>query len=149
MKLKLKTIAEKDVRWLEVDAGVSYWEDGEINGKTDDENTPNMPFTEQNEDGEWRWRIKIDVNNGRIEGWPAGNTANVHYKVCDEGNYRLTDVNGDTVMECENEYVPECIGEYGDYIVMDIDANGYIEDFSFDQRDLDNLAEEWHYLEED
>ena len=146
------------MRWLEVDAGVRYWEDGEINGEkdvdvdkweSDSDASPKMPFAEKNEDGEWRWRIKIDIDNGRIEGWPAGNTASIHYKVCDDGCYKLTDSDGNIVMQGEDVYVPDCIGEYGDYIVMEIDGNGYIDGFDFTQDYFNELAEEWNYLEDD
>lgn len=153
VEAKIKT--EFNAKWLDVDAGVRNWEDGEINGQQDNDIfdnpdlEPTMPFAEKNEDGEWRWRITIDLDNGRIDGWPAGNTASVHYKVCDDGNYRILDNSGNVIIAGESQYVPGFIGEYGDYIVMGIDANGYIEDFDFTQEDFDELAEEYGAYDED
>ena len=154
MELEITQRVEKDIRWLEIDAGVRYWEDSEIDGVTDkdpeeDGEDPTMPFADKDPEGEWRWRLAIDINNGRIKDWPAGHTASIHYKVCDDGRYRLLDTENNTVMEGDDVYVPDCIGEYGDYIVMEIDQEGYIEDFSFTQHDLDGLADEWGYTRND
>ena len=64
----------------------------------------------------------------------------MHYKVCDEGTYTLLDQDMAKIVEIES-YVPNCIGKYGDYIVMEIDEDGYIEGFSFGQDDADEMIE--------
>ena len=153
MKLEVTVKQEKDIRWLDIDAGVRYWEDSEIDGATDNDpeengEDPTMPFAEKNSEGQWRWGVRINLDNGQIQGWPAGHTASIHYKVCDDGNYRLLDSDWNIVMEGNDVYVPGCIGEYGDYIVMEIDQDGYIEDFRFTQNDLDELSDEWGYTED-
>src|SRR3546814_10718188 len=40
------------------------------------------------------WRVRINLAEGRIEGWPADMQAEIHYKVCDAGLYWLTDQDG-------------------------------------------------------
>lgn len=44
MKVIIKQPQEVDVKILKVNAGVRYWDDGFVNGVTDDPNYPAMPF---------------------------------------------------------------------------------------------------------
>ena len=59
-----------------------------------------------------------------------GFTAQVHYKVCDDGVYTVTDKDGNTIVEHEG-YVPSIMcpakNGYVDYIIMNIDENGFIQ----------------------
>lgn len=121
MKIEIKTTKELEVKYLQVDAGVRYWEDGEINGVEDDEENPKMPFAEGD-----RWVPLIDVDKGQIVAWPKGTTASIHYKICDDGNYYLFDSDKDLVSKIEDDYVPDCLGG-GDYIEIEVDENGFIE----------------------
>lgn len=111
---------------IEVDAGVRYWEDGEVNDVQDDNDVPTIPFR----DGE-RWRPRIRLEDGLIENWPDGTVASVHYKVCDDGVYWLTDASGARIATRDG-YVPGdflCHGGaegYGDYIIFSIAADGMI-----------------------
>lgn len=59
MKAIISTLQEVDIRFLAIDAGVRYWEDGKINGRQDDADAPSMPFSESG-----RWRIIIDIDSG-------------------------------------------------------------------------------------
>ena len=81
----------------------------------------------------WRWRPIINIETGRILNWMQGNTASVHYKVCDGFSCSFTDNSGVSILDLDDGYVPSfmCIGQEpdGDYIVMDIDENGYIKDW--------------------
>lgn len=123
-----------------VDMGPRYFEDSDINGEPDiseDEQFrvkahPRMPLTEWSDsDREYRWRFEV-TEDGLIKGWPEGNTANVHYKVCDECRVRVEE-DGEMVVDYD-DYVPKFldplgkgIGDYdGDYVRMDIDAFGQI-----------------------
>ena len=136
--------AKIDVKYLKIDAGVRYWEDGELNGVCDEEDgCPMMPFAQESETkGEYRWRPTIDIETGKVVGWPKDVTASVHYKVCDDGKYSLYTEDNTLIVETEdNCYVLECIGEYGDYIVMNIDGEGLIEDWHFSQADVDEIME--------
>lgn len=107
------------VKYLKVSARPRYWEDAEVNG-VEDTDGDLIPF--KNID---RWGPTIDLDEGKIVKWPKGTTASIHYKVCDDGSYNLVDENHNTVLYMMNEYVPSIIGD-GDYIIMDIDENGYI-----------------------
>jgi hypothetical protein len=66
----------------------------------------------------------------------------VHYKVCDAGSYFVKDAEGNTAMSIEWDYVPSilCPKErgYGDYIIMDIDENGFIQKWKADLSDFIN-----------
>lgn len=96
MKITINKPTEFEAVYLEVDAGVRYWNDGYINGMedTDCEETdgsPQMPCAEYMGEqhmvlrgNNWRWRPLIDIETGRIVNWSQGTTANVHYKVCDD-----------------------------------------------------------------
>lgn len=124
MKCTVTTSQEYEVKSIAIDAGVRYWEDAEIDGLDDDNDNPQMYGYV---DG--RWKITIDIETGHIAGW-NGKTAKVFYKVCDDGVYSLLDSNGNVVVKKEM-YVPDilCIGNsgYGDYIIFNVDKNGYIE----------------------
>ncbi len=73
------------------------------------------------------WAITVDIDTGTIRNWP-NYVANVHMKVCDEGEYTLRDASGKEVAKKEFDYVPHGLipGKYGDYIIMNIDACGVI-----------------------
>jgi hypothetical protein len=116
------------MKYLKVEAGVRYWEDATVNGQ-EDTNGELIPF--RNGD---IWEPIIDLENGLIVDWPNGTVANIHYKVCDAGEYWLLDDNMNKVSKYKGHYVPDallCYGElgYGDYIIMTIDENGKIQDF--------------------
>lgn len=127
---------------LVVDARVRYWEDATVNGKDDDDGTL-IPLR----DGD-SWKPSIDLQSGRIIGWPEGTTAEIHYKVCDDGDYWLADADGTKRMKWRGHYVPDallCMGDqgYGDYIILDVGSDGQIAEWSFPVIDFD----EWIHLE--
>lgn len=114
---------------IEVEAGVRYWEDTHVNGVEDSDGTL-IP----GRDGD-AWRARIRLTDGQIEDWPVGTTASIHYKVCDAGLYWLLDEFAGRIAKWSGYYVPShflCHGGngYGDYIIMDIDANGVIENYT-------------------
>lgn len=126
MEIEIKvTKKEKvNIKYLLVLAKPRYWEDTSVNGVEDTEGEL-IPCR----DGEL-WKPRINVDNGNIINWEKGKTASVHYKVCDAGDYFLQDENNITVLSIVDDYVPSllCPDEngYGDYIIMDIDENGHI-----------------------
>ena len=111
------------VTYLHVDARVRYWEDATLNGEEDTEGR--IPF--RNEDS---WCPVIDLCKGKISLWPEGVSASVHYKICDDGDYRLSGPDGHTVAVRLDNYVPAILapkgGGYGDYIILEIDGEGRI-----------------------
>ena len=158
---------EVNVGYLQVDAGVRYYEDTVVNGADDislygskGEGVPRIPCVVRVKDkptsciysDHYRWRPLIDVSNGRIVNWKKGVTANVHYKVCDEGLYYLLDSNKQQIARVES-YVPALLDPYGDgygdYIIFSVDADGYIKDWHFNQELVDKLIEgDFNYKED-
>lgn len=123
MKTSISVKKEVEVKTLIVSAGVRYWEDATVNG-VEDEDGSLIPCRE----GEY-WCPEIDLDTGVITNWIQGVTADIHYKVCDDGNYRIADADGNVVFEKEGYVVdmmcPEENG-YGDYIIMKVDESGRI-----------------------
>ena len=115
--------------YIEVLAEVRYWEDSAVNGIYDDDGTK-MP----KRSGDC-WNPVIRLGDGAVMEWPQGTTADVHYKVCDQGEYWLLDENRTRIAKWNGCYVPDdflCHGSgsgYGDYIIMKIDENGVIKDY--------------------
>jgi hypothetical protein len=105
-----------------------------------------MPFAvycedaaKRNPSDSYRWQLTIDLSKGEILDWPLGTTANIHYKICDDGTYYLLDENKN-VLEEKNCYVPDilaynCDG-WGDYIIMNIDKNGKIKNYPVNPNSL-------------
>lgn len=132
MKTTVETTKKVDAKILKVSAGVRYWEDARVNGVEDEEGDL-IPC--RNDD---YWEPEIDIDTGQITNWKQGVTADIHYKVCDDGKYKVYDSSGSLVLEKEY-YVPELMwpaGEgFGDYIIMKVDENGFIQDWkpTFDE----------------
>jgi hypothetical protein len=124
MKNTILVKKEVELKTLHVEAGVRYWEDATVNGKEDVDGLL-IPC----KDGD-TWKPIIDIDNGQILNWNKGTEADIHYKVCDDGSYFIKDADGETVLSIEGDYVPKLMcpkGEgYGDYIIMDVDKDGFI-----------------------
>ena len=138
-KIQIKEIKTVVVVFLQVSAGVRYWEDASVNG-VDDSDGALIPF--RNGD---RWEPSIDLDAGLIANWPKGTTADIHYKVCDDGKYSLLSHDGKIVKQIEG-YVPDimCPKEqgYGDYIIMKVNEEGKIEGFTVDLGDFEDESDE-------
>lgn len=126
MKITITKPTEVEVETLHVSAEVSDWEDSSVDGVEDSEGTL-TPC--RNGD---KWEPIIELHTGRIKNWEIGKTASIHFKVRDAGVYRLEDSAGRTVLE-KDGYVPDCLcpsaSGYGDYIIMYIDAEGFIQNW--------------------
>ena len=134
------TIVRKEqvhVAYLHAECGRCYWEDAFVNGVRDDAGIL-IPCR----DGD-AWCPTIHIETGRIEGWPAGTVADIHYKVCDEGVYTLLDDQRRPLLKVDG-YVPDimCPGGagYGDYVIMRVDAGGYIQNWVVDLDDFERRA---------
>lgn len=127
MKLTLKVEKEFDVKELHVEAGVRYWEDAEVNG-VEDTDGDLIPCREGDD-----WKPIIDVETGIIKNWVQGTTADIHYKVCDDGKYTLVDEKGESIISVQDYVISDlAIGEsgFGDYIIMKVDETGKIENWN-------------------
>ena len=123
MKVQAQITREFDVAAIKVSAQVRYWEDGKVGGVEDTDGTL-IPLRKGD-----CWEPVIDIDAGRIRGWPEGTVAEIHYKVCDAGMYTLLDADGRALATREG-YVPELLSPgdngYGDYIIMDVNHHGEI-----------------------
>ena len=137
MKIKLKIEKEYNVKLLQVDAEVRYYDDAEIDGVEDDKDNPQMPCVEG-----LNWKPLIDIETGVVLNWTPGVKAHIHYKVCDQGIYSLLDEKQNVIIK-KDGYVPDILSPngrgYGDYIQMNIDENGNIDNWKVD---LDYFTEE-------
>jgi hypothetical protein len=112
--------------YIEVSAKVRYWEDAAVNG-LDDEDGSLIPLRTGD-----LWQPVIRLADGVVMDWPAGTVADIHYKVCDQGQYWLQDADRKRVARWAGWYVPSdalCPGGegWGDYIIMMIGADGVVE----------------------
>lgn len=134
--------------YIEVRADVRHWEDATVNDIDDDDGTL-IPFR-VNES----WHPVIRLSDGAVKDWPQGTTADIHYKVCDAGEYWLQDESGARIAKWGGYYVPSeflCHGDegYGDYIIMTIAEDGKVigwqapgiemPELGHDEDDLQNL----------
>jgi hypothetical protein len=133
---------------------VRYYEDSEINGEDDISNEeqckglkPRVPCVREtpnprSKDETWAWCPEIDGDSGVILNWEKGTVANIQYKVCDNCKLEIY-VDGEKKVDYDN-YVPDFMcpvgGGFGDYIIMDVDADGKIGKWSTE--DLQNFIEE-------
>jgi hypothetical protein len=87
----------------------------------------------------------IDLETGVVVNWIQGVVADVHYKVCDDGTYQLTNEPGKVVKGFAG-YVPKILcpeaAGYGDYIIMHIDAQGKIRNWKIDLSDFEDKDED-------
>jgi WD40 repeat protein len=111
--------------YIEVRAGVRYWEDATVNGK-EDRAGDLIPLRKGDS-----WCPVIRLADGVVMDWPAGTTADVSYKVCDDGEYWLLDADRKRIAKWADYYVPGAVlcqdgGGYGDYIIVVVGPDGTI-----------------------
>ncbi len=118
-----------EVKTIYVEAGVRYWEDATVDG-VEDEKGDLIPCR----DGD-TWKPTIEIETGKILNWKQGVKADIHYKVCDDGTYSLMDSEFKRVATIDG-YVPKFMSPkengYGDYIIMEVDENGIIQNWNPD-----------------
>ncbi len=146
MKVDLKIKLPFDVKYIHADFGVRYYEDSELNGVDDDDTSPKMPCYDKEDR---RWKLTIDIETGQIINWEKGNTAKIHYKVCDDGRYKILDKDMKQVYKTIYSYVPHifCIDDsgYGDYVIMTIDENGFIDSWICIEDDIQDIIDNDFY----
>ncbi len=139
MKAEIKIKKEVELTTLAVSAGARYWEDSEVNGQKDEDGLL-IPCKEGD-----RWCPTINIETGIITNWELGTTANIHYKVCDDGIYHLLDNDGN-IQLTKDGYVPNILDlynySYGDYIILNINESGQIADWDNNPNIEDFFEEE-------
>jgi hypothetical protein len=132
------------VKYLRARCGVRYWEDGTVNGEKDSDGS-RIPCRDPKPNdrlGGGDWLPLIELETGKIVGWPEGTTADIHYKVCDDGEYMLLSEDCKTVVKKIDGYVPgimcpEGDGD-GDYVIMKIGPNGSIANWKVDLSEFES-----------
>lgn len=134
MKVSVKIYREVEIKYLQVEAQVRYWEYGTVNGEEDTEGNL-IPCKE----GDF-WKPLIDIDKGQIVNWEQGKYADVHYKICDNGSYYLLDSDKNVLLGICNDYVPDMLASNGkgdgDYIILTINEDGIIENWEADISDF-------------
>lgn len=140
----------KEIFVIKCDIEIRYWNDTTVNGVEDVDfyetkgiGFPKIPCAVQVlkeptnciYSDHWRWCPIINIEDGQIVNWQPGVTANVCYKVCD--GFACSFVGAlDEVVADHDGYVPKfmCPSDegYGDYIIMDVNEDGYIIDWDPD-----------------
>lgn len=162
MKVKVEKIVETDAKYLYAYLGeYMYLEDlnftyADVNNKVeaatkdDDLNAflkeyPSLNAMRYNQDMKGIC-LKIDIDNGKVINWPKElyEVEFIDVKITDSGEYVLTDDKGNKIISKEG-YVPDCLqiesNGYGDYLEFVVDKNGFIKDWSFNQKDVDSFKE--------
>jgi hypothetical protein len=127
---------------LVVEAGVRYWEGATVNGVEDTDGTL-IPFRCGD-----KWCPIIDLQTGVIQDWPEGVEADIHYKVCDAGQYWLQDHEEVRRWNYQGDYVPDILSPeetgYGDYIIIHVFNDGSIRGWNgrVDLEDWENGKED-------
>ncbi len=126
MKITLKIEQEFEAKYLHAKVGVRYWEDSEINNESDSDGKL-TPCREG-----YLWCPIIELETGKITNWEQGKKADIHFKSCDNNEFLLLDENKNTIKSIDG-YVIKCMSPkengYGDYVIMDIDENGFIKNW--------------------
>lgn len=86
--------------------------------------------------------LHIDVDTGKVLNWPdeLGSFDFNDFKIVDTGYYKLLDDKSDEIVSYEG-YVPDCIGEWGDYLNFEI-IDGVINDWEFGEKDVESFFSE-------
>lgn len=114
MKITITRPSEIEVSHVLIDVPVSYGTE---------EIPDNFPLRVAD-----RWRAKIHLETGCIDGWPQGVPAELFLTVRDSGAYSLLAPDGSEIVKRES-YVPNRVipGDYGDTIQFKVASNGMIE----------------------
>lgn len=130
-----------EIKYVRVRAGVRYWEDTDVNGERDNDDNPRMPLVQEIK-GEKNWVFDIDIKTGKIKDWPKGTTAETHYKTCDDNTISFIGHSGKVLREVDC-YVPKFLAiedsGCGDYIIINIDEDGKINNFLFNEDDINEI----------
>lgn len=144
--LKQETV---NLKYAQCELRIHNWEDFTVNGKEDNNDNHETPFAKDKKSKDKKyWCPLIDIDEGKIVGWPQGVTLDVCAKTCDENIIYFFDENKNAiewfdeeekeVLSCYDGYVPEFLdssGEgYGDYVELTVDEDGYIK--NFDKEDI-------------
>lgn len=96
------------------------------------------------------WCPVIDVNEGKVLDWTPGFVLRTHFKVCDQGVYVYSNYDETqqiVSMDCDLYYVPSWLEDfddgYGDYMYIQINGDGTIENWDKLKKKLYSYAKEY------
>lgn len=145
MKQKIKIEVEVNIVSADCRIYARNFDTSEVNDMEDDWENPRMPLVKTDENGEKYWNPIILLDEGRIINWPKGTTARIHYKSVDRNEVTLFDENCNVVGKKYKGYVPDFLcpvdDGWGDYVIMNINGEGIIEDFNPNLDDIFNEEE--------
>jgi len=95
--------------------------------------------------------MKINPETGQIVNWEKGYAMHIHWKVVDQGIYDYLDQNENSIKKFDCDYVPNYLAiedsGYGDYVIMNIDENGFIQNWN--KREFISVASQVLSINED
>ena len=122
MKFTKKIKQTFDVIYLKARIGVRHWED------SDWEDSDNLIPCRSGDN----WIPIIELQTGKIINWQEGKNASIHFKSCDDNEFYLLDKDNNIIVGIYGYVIdmmcPKENGD-GDYVIMDIDSNGFIQDW--------------------
>lgn len=96
------------------------------------------------------WCPTIDVNEGKVLDWTPGFVLRTHFKICDKGVYVYSNYDESSQIvskDCNLHYVPDWLCDfdegYGDYMYIQINGDGTIENWDKLKRKLSNYAQKY------
>jgi hypothetical protein len=129
MKIELTVKREFEAKYLLAEVGARYWEDSSVD-EVEDTDGDLIPCRVID-----YWKPLILLETGQIVNWKKGVTASIHYKSCDDNTFKLLDEDHVIIKEIDGYVIkmmcPKRNG-YGDYVIMEIDEDGFIQDFEVD-----------------
>ena len=151
MKISRKKTVEEDIKYLYAHLHDDWWDGAQISRnesefeEVDEDGSQikdmlkvfdaptNTRFKEYIAKDDPCFSMKINVDTGEVVGWPKDTAMNIYWKIVDEGLYQYLDKDDNIIFEYDG-YVP---GElaiedsgYGDYVILNIDSNGFIENWN-------------------
>lgn len=151
MKTNVLKSSEIEIQYLEVCIrGILFPEDIEIGDKYYDEwdeikeKYPTLFTSTKNSNNNTEFVLRINVNNGKVENWPENITGNFRtVKVVDSGIYILRDADKNEIYTHKYCYVPSCLqidrNGWGDYFEFTINKDGFIRNWKFSQKDVNEI----------
>jgi hypothetical protein len=129
----LENKSNTELKWLSISAHVRYWEDATVSKENEyqdiEDDEGNLIPCKRN----GNWEPIIDIQTGEIINWEKGKSANIHYKVCDAGEYFIFD-DKLNLFSAEDSYVPNYLSidgdGFGDYIILKVNSDGFISNWN-------------------
>lgn len=150
MKIKVIMPTEVEVSYVNCYLFVRYWEDSDVSKDgsefsevyMDGSNLPQSMMLDYSPEitsykgfeNDKCFYMQINPDTGQIMNWEKGYAMKVHWKVVDQGVYEYVDNNGNVIKRFDCDYVPDYLAiedsGFGDYVIMNIDSNGYIHNWN-------------------